>query len=328
MSMHKKRSLSGIGVDKREAIEENKSIVTPAVSMTKKENYLAAAHGEAVRATEFLVDPFDCRPWKFHNRDDVWMSPDKCSDLISSIRKNGQKVPVFARKLEADPEGKKWEIIAGRRRWFACQYLGKKIRVKATDANDRECAILMNLENKDRDDISEFEDAISYRRQLDAKLFDNQEDMAVALDLKKSKLSKMLSAAKITDYNEIMLLISDITTLKINPVYSLISLIEKNKLNKEIILKKADNLQEKKRKSKLEMTTTVIIKELIKSLQNSTKNEFAAAKYFKINEKTIIRAHQVSAKKIVFEFNKENSAELPHDELEALTLAALKEFAC
>ncbi|MBA4155663.1 ParB/RepB/Spo0J family partition protein, partial [Flavobacterium sp.] len=227
MSTRKKRSLSGVIANDTELVENKNKIILPATSRTLDQSK-KSVHSEAVRGTEFLVEPSDCRPWKFHNRDDVWMNVEKCQDLISSIRKNGQKVPIFARKIENDAGGKNWEIIAGRRRWFACNHLGIKIRVKATDANDRECAILMNLENKDRNDISEFEDAVSFKQQLEAELFDSQDEMAIALDLKKSKLSKMLSAAKIIDYKEIIDLFRDITVLKINPIYSLVLLLEKS----------------------------------------------------------------------------------------------------
>src|SRR5215208_4378726 len=118
MSTRKKRTLSGVKIfEQDEANVRDNKIILPATSMSlnlEKKNY-----SEAVRGTEFLVEPSDCRPWKFHNRDNVWMTVDKCQDLISSIRKNGQKVPIFARKIENDLEGKSWEIIAGRRRWFA-----------------------------------------------------------------------------------------------------------------------------------------------------------------------------------------------------------------
>ena len=69
--------------------------------------------------------------------------------------------------------------------------------------------------NKDRTDISEFEDAISYKQQLDAGLFDSQDEMAAALDLKKSKLSKLLGAAKIIKYPGIINLFPDITKIKV-----------------------------------------------------------------------------------------------------------------
>ena len=324
MSTRKKRSLSGVVANNSNVTDVSNKIILPATSRTlnqeKKSN-----HSEAVRGTEFLVEPSDCRPWKFHNRDNIWMSVDKCQDLISSIRKNGQKVPIFARKIEDDPDGKHWEIIAGRRRWFACNHLGIKIRVKATDANDRECAILMNLENKDRNDISEFEDALSFKQQLEANLFDSQDEMAMALDLKKSKLSKMLSAAKIIEYKEIINLFRDITLLKINPVYSLVLLLEKNSTNKELIINKAKHLHDVISSRQSPIKTNVIINELISSIDdkaNTSKNY----KTFKLEDKIIIKTNDITARKVVFELNRSNLANFSSEEIKKVVLDALNEY--
>ena len=325
MSSRKKRTLSGVVLNDANVIESENKIILPATSMSlsyeKKNN-----SSQAVRGTEFLVEPSDCRPWKFHNRDNVWMTVDKCQYLVSSIRKNGQKVPIFARKLENDPEGKNWEIIAGRRRWFACNHLGIKVRVKATDANDRDCAILMNLENKDRDDISEFEDAISYRQQLDAKLFDSQDEMAIALDVKKSKLSKMLSAAKITQNQDVMNLFSDITLLKINPIYALVLLIEKNTENANIITQKAKHLTSVLSSRRTPMRTNVIINELMSSIESNKEPSQTLTKNYKIGEHIILKANQQTKRKIVFEFNKASFLNCSTEDIKRITLEALDEF--
>lgn len=326
MSTRKKRTLSGVVVnDINPTSSSDNKIILPATSRSMhqdKKNH----QSEAVRGTEFLVDTVDCRPWKFHNRDNIWMNVDKCQDLISSIRKNGQKVPIFARKIEGDVAGKNWEIIAGRRRWFACNHLGIKIRVKATDANDRECAILMNLENKDRNDISEFEDAISYKQQLDANLFDSQDEMAIALDLKKSKLSKMLSASKITEYEEIMKLFSDVTLLKINPIYSLVLLLEKNSKNKEAILKKTKELQLSILNRSSLIKTNVIINELVRSIETNKDIKSVINKNFKINDKIILKANQTTPKKVLFELHRSNFSEFTPDQIKKIILEALEEF--
>lgn len=325
MSTRKKRTLSSVVVNDTSLQSSTNKIILPATSRLvnqDKKNY----QSEAVRGTEFLVDTEDCRPWKFHNRDSIWMNVDKCQDLISSIRKNGQKVPIFARKIENDVEGKNWEIIAGRRRWFACNHLGIKIRVKATDANDRECAILMNLENKDRNDISEFEDAISYKQQLDANLFDSQDEMALALDLKKSKLSKMLSASKIIEYEEIMKLFSDVTLLKINPIYSLVLLLEKNDKNKELIFNKTKELQVAILNRKYAIKTNVIVSELIKSTEINNEIKNVINKNFKINDKVVLKANQPTPKKILFELNKTSFLEFTKEEIKKVVLEALEEF--
>jgi len=323
MSTHKKRTLSGVVVNNDNPVVSDKSIVLPATSMSFVDKN-KTNRSEAVRGTEFLVDPADCRPWKFHNRNDVWMNADKCSDLISSIRKNGQKVPVFARKLENDPDGKLWEIIAGRRRWFACNYLEKKIRVKATDADDRECAILMSLENKDRNNISDIEDAISYKQQLQAKLFDSQDEMSIALDLKKSKLSKLLTASNIVQYNEVMCLFNDITTLKINPVYALVLLLEKNKTNKEAILCKAKELKDVLSKRKTEVRSSFIIKELIECVEKKKKNK-VEIKDYKVDDKIVLKVNRKRNKGFVFEFNELNIYKSRKEDVKKVMLEALDE---
>lgn len=321
MSTRKKRTLAGVIAVDSEFREGDTKFVLPAASRTMN---ISKNQTEIVRGTEFLVDTSECKPWIFHNRDKVWMSVEKCQDLISSIRKNGQKVPIFARKLENDIDGRSWEIIAGRRRWFACNYLGIKIRVKAVDATDRECAILMNLENKDRNDISEFEDAISYKQQLDASLFDSQDEMASALDLKKSKLSKMLSAAKLLDYHEIFDLFEDITLLRINPVYALVLFLEKNSNSIEVVNQKARQLKEAMKHRKIKVN--VIINELIKSVAYQEKKNAIISKHYKIGDKVILKANQSSSRKVIFEFNKGNFSVLDKDSIRNIVLEALDEF--
>lgn len=323
MSTRKKRTLSGVVAStSNENIKEVKVLLPAAVrSSSGNQN-----QPEVVRGTEFLVEPTDFRPWRFHNRDSVWMTIDKCQDLISSIRKNGQKVPIFARKLESNSsDGKRWEIIAGRRRWFACNYLGIKVRVKAVDASDRECAILMNLENKDRNDISEFEDAISYKQQLDAKLFDSQDEMASALELKKSKLSKMLTAAKLINYPEVMDLFSDITLLKINPIYSFVLLLERESVGTKKVLQKAVELKRVIDKNPA-IKVNVIINELMKAAGDEISGHQNVQKMYKLEDKVIVKASTPSANRLVLEINKSNIAGKSLESVKAILFNALAEY--
>lgn len=323
--MSKKRTLKGISADKQGTKKELDTSL-PVTSMFLSGTNVQSNLGTAVKGVEYLVDPNDCKPWKYHNRDEVWMNADKCRELISSIRKNGQKFPVIARKLENDPDGKKWEIIAGRRRWFSCKHIGEKLRLKSTDANDRDCAILMNLENKDRDDVSEFEDAISYKQQLDANLFDSQDDMAAALDLNKSKLSKMLAVAKLMNHTTVMRLFDDITTLKINPVYKLVVEIEKNSNNKEVIYEKAKNLFKRMADSKVKMSSSMIITKLLDSLKASSKtsNYF---KNYKIGGDLVIKAIESKSGVITFEMNRKSIDSFDKKELKDLLSKALEDLA-
>lgn len=321
--MSKKRSLAGISADKPNK-NSSKNVILPVTAMATGKSILDNSIGESKRTFEYEVDPEICLPWKYHNRDDAWMNSERCKDLISSIRKNGQQFPVLARALENNSEGYKWEIVAGRRRWFACKYLKMKLRVKPIEASDRECAILMNLENKDRDDVSEFEDAISYRQQLEAGLFASQDDMATALELNKSKLSKMLAAAKIIQHKEIMRLFDDITTLKINPVYKLIVELDKSGDNKKIIFKKAENLYQKINFEKIKMGTTLIINKLIESLNNSAKIPYGH-RYYKVNGATLIKATVSSSGVISFELKEKDCSKHDRKEVEKALINALNE---
>ena len=326
MATHKKRSLSDIKVANIE--KENDGIsyekIVPAISnfLTKKDD----GAGKAVRGVEFLVDPENCKPWKFHNRDNAWLNPEKCADLISSIRKNEQQLPIIARKIENDPDGKTWEIIAGRRRWYSCKYLKKHVRLKAVSSDDRECAIIMNLENKDRADISEFEDSISYRQQFDAGLFDSQNEMSEALGLNKSKLSKMLAAAKINELPLIMGLFPDKTKLKVNPLYKLLALIEKSVTNKDVIFRKAEKLAEKQRVTGKSLPPSVIISELSKALTNSEKASYKKPKTYSVNNNRVISAHYNTDGNLVMEFKNKNISASSVSELEKVVLMAMKEF--
>ncbi|MBP9778143.1 MAG: ParB/RepB/Spo0J family partition protein [Rickettsiaceae bacterium] len=322
--MSKKRSLAGISADKPNQ-NSSKNVILPVTAMATGKSILDNSIGESKRTFEYEVDPEICLPWKYHNRDDAWMNSERCKDLISSIRKNGQQFPVLARALENNPEGYKWEIVAGRRRWFACKYLKMKLRVKPIEASDRECAILMNLENKDRDDVSEFEDAISYRQQLEAGLFASQDDMATALELNKSKLSKMLAVSKIQSYQPIMKLFDDITQLKINPVYKLISLLEKSSDNKDVIYKKAEKLYVSNNELRTKMSTTLLITKLIEAVGNSKKISVGEYRYFKLKDTTVVKSLELKNGNVSFEINKKTLDQFSKAEIERKLLEAFHE---
>lgn len=325
MSTHKKRSLSNVKVsdESRQKLKNEEKIV-PAVS-----NFISTSKsgaGRAVRGMEFLVEPEMCKPWKYHNRDSVWLNPERCADLISSIRKNGQQFPVVARKLENDPDGKAWEIIAGRRRWYACGYLNKQVKVKAFNGDDREAAIVMNLENKDRDDISEFEDAISYKTQLDAGLFNSQEEMAAMLDIKKSKLSKMLAVARVQSYPQIMRLFPDVTKIKINPVYSVLTLIDKSEENKAVIIKKAENLYHNFIKQGRVISSSTCIKELLSSITSSNKASAKRSQKVKHKGKNIFKIQYSLKGDLEILFENKNLTGMDPKEIEVKVLDSLREY--
>ena len=171
------------------------------------------------------VDTKLCKTWSFHNRDDVWLTVENSADLIESIRLHGQRIPAIARKINKTEDGVEYEIIAGCRRFFACRHLRIKIKLKVVEIDDRNAAIVMDLENKDRSDISDFERARSYRAQFVAGVFDSQMQMCEAYGISKAKMSKMLKSAELADHKFICKRINDVRKISMNHAYRLATLM-------------------------------------------------------------------------------------------------------
>ena len=113
----------------------------------------AARSPLAERANILSVDPKRCRPWKYHNRSNAWYTKERCQDLIDSIVKDGQLEPALARKLTGDPKFD-FELIYGMRRRFAAEFTHTKLKIRLTEADDAKAAVLMHIENADRQDIT------------------------------------------------------------------------------------------------------------------------------------------------------------------------------
>jgi ParB family chromosome partitioning protein len=235
---------------------------------------LAAAEmaltGRTVPALEreniFSVDPKRVRPWKYHNRTEAWYTRERCQDLIESIAKDGQQEAALARRLSGDPDHD-YELIYGMRRRFTCDVLGRKLKLRVVEADDARAAVLMHIENADRQDITPMERALSFLTQIEAKIFPTQEALGEAMGLSKPQVSKMLKAAQLMRQGTIGALFGDKSTVPIEQAYKLCSLLERPGA-KEIILQSAKNLG---RDSESRREASDILRTLIGSLDRSRK---------------------------------------------------------
>jgi ParB family chromosome partitioning protein len=195
---------------------------------------------ELERENIFLVDPKRVRPWAHHNRSSVWYTRERCQDLIDSIAKDEQQEPALARRLKGDPLFE-FELIFGMRRRFACEVLGRKLRLRVVEADDVRAAVLMHVENADRQDISPMERALSFQALIDGKVFSAQDALADAMGLSKGQVSKMLKAAGLLRQTSIGGLFSDKSVVPVEQAYKLAALFERPGA-KEVILQAAKNL--------------------------------------------------------------------------------------
>ena len=262
-------NLSDIARSVRERAEPS-----PLDRPTSARPVLAAAElaltGRTVPALEreniFAVDPKRVRPWKYHNRTSAWYTRERCLDLVESIAKDGQQEPALARKLSGDPNFD-YELIYGMRRRFACEHLNAKLKLRVLEAEDARAAVLMHIENADRQDITPMERAMSFQAQIEARLFSTQEALAEAIGLSKGQVAKMVKAAALMRLSSIGALFSDKSSVPVDQAYKLAALMERSGA-KEVILKAAQNLAAKGRREPRET-----LKALLGSLDRSSRFE-------------------------------------------------------
>lgn len=237
-----------------------------------------ALSGRSMPAMEreviLAVDPKRCRPWKFHNRTEGWYTRERCQDLIDSIVKDGQLEPALARRLEGNKDYD-FELIFGMRRRFACEATGQKLKVRVMDADDARAAVLMHIENADRQDITPMERAISFLVQAEAKVFPTQEAMAEALGVSKGQVAKMIKAAGLLKHGAIGALFPDRSAVPVEQAYKLAAVMERPGA-KEIVLKAAQTLQQKGGAGR---PPAAVLAQLASSLERRTTHEVLRKEY-------------------------------------------------
>jgi ParB family transcriptional regulator, chromosome partitioning protein len=142
------------------------------------------------------ANPFRCRVWHLHDRLEEHISEQSCAAEIKSFEDHGQLVPALARRLNGDPDYD-FELIYGARRLFVARYLNKALTVELRELSDRDGIIAMDMENRQRKDISPYERGISYARWLRAGYFQSQDDLSRALNISASQVSRLLKLARL-----------------------------------------------------------------------------------------------------------------------------------
>jgi ParB family chromosome partitioning protein len=157
------------------------------------------------RRTAISIRPGDCSVWDGNPRDVPGLSADSCRTLIESIaQEDGNRIPVLVRQ---NPPGSElpYELLVGSRRRFSVNWLNHngrpEIRLNAmvVDLSDEEAFRLADIENRERQDITELDRARSYQGAVDRFYGGVQSRMAEALNLSNSQLSRLLSMAQMPD---------------------------------------------------------------------------------------------------------------------------------
>lgn len=160
--------------------------------------------GERQEKTLHLIDPSRCRMWERHNRDYALLTEENCRDLIDGIKAQGQQeFPAIVRRL--DGEAYEFEVICGARRHFAVNWLREnnypqfRYLVEVRDLSDEEAFRLADIENRDREDISDYERAVDYAEAIRLYYGGAQKAMAERLEVSPPWLSRYLVLAKMPE---------------------------------------------------------------------------------------------------------------------------------
>ena len=117
----------------------------------------------------------------------------KLEELAQSISENGLMEPLIVVK-----KGDRYMIIAGERRWRACNIAGvKEVPVVIRQADDQQIAELSLLENLQREDLSIIEEAMAYQDLINRGL--TQEEIAQKMGMKQPwRIQERLNILKLT----------------------------------------------------------------------------------------------------------------------------------
>jgi ParB family chromosome partitioning protein len=157
------------------------------------------------RRVALSIRPSDCSVWDGNPRDVPGLSYEGCRSLIESIaQEDGNRIPVLVRR-NPPGAGRPYELLVGSRRRFAVDWLNHngrpEVRLNAmiVEMSDEEAFRLADIENREREDITELDRARSYQSAVDRFYGGVQSRMAEALNLSNSQLSRLLALAQMPD---------------------------------------------------------------------------------------------------------------------------------
>lgn len=175
--------------------------VTPATAQIQELNEIDVLTAKLAEFEGSLptrkLEPSRVRYSKFANRHQDHFESDTFAQLREDIASAGGNVqPIRVRPIHGDPDAD-YELIYGHRRLRACLDLGIPVEAVIADVNDEELFEAMSRENSSREDLSGFEEGMSYRRALEQGLYSSQHKLAAAVGISQARVSQVLNIANL-----------------------------------------------------------------------------------------------------------------------------------
>lgn len=146
------------------------------------------------------LDPAAVRPSRWANREATHFSTDSFEQLKNEIASAGGNVqPIKVRPVASEPGAPEaFEIVYGHRRHRACLELGLPVlALVQTAMADTDLFVEMERENRNRADLSAWEQGTMYLRALELGLFPSAKQLSSAIDRDLGNIGRAMALAKL-----------------------------------------------------------------------------------------------------------------------------------
>ncbi|SMD09490.1 ParB/RepB/Spo0J family partition protein [Novosphingobium sp. B1] len=192
----------------------------------------------AVKKLTIRLKPSECSIWPGNARDHAALNYGRCASLIESIREEGtNREPVVVRRtLNGNLP---YELIVGTRRHFSVSWLNAnhhpeiELIARIETLDDEAAFRLADLENREREDVTDLERARNYRSAVDTYYNGVRTQMAERLAIPKQNLHNLLQLAELPD--EVVAAFADPGDLKVRHGMRLSPLLKDERYRDNII---------------------------------------------------------------------------------------------
>jgi ParB family chromosome partitioning protein len=118
---------------------------------------------------------------------------DQFKDEIAHAGGNIQ--PILVR-----PKGARYEVVFGHRRFTACKQLALPVLAMVMELSDEDLFTLMDRENRNREDLSPFEQGVMWAKAIDEGLFPSARKLAAHVGVSDVFVGQCLVIARLPDF--------------------------------------------------------------------------------------------------------------------------------
>ncbi|MEC3908941.1 ParB/RepB/Spo0J family partition protein [Sphingobium sp. CR2-8] len=166
------------------------------------------AFGEAARIVKrptIRLKPAECSIWSGNARDYSLLDEHRLRSLIDSIlAESGNRIPAVVRRTPGGPLP--YELVTGTRRHWAISWLNANhypdidLIAIIEDLDDEAAFRLADIENREREDISDLERGLNYKGAVERFYGGVQLRMAERLKISKSQLARYIALTDIPPF--------------------------------------------------------------------------------------------------------------------------------